>query len=30
MQPHTAAIRVYDETGNAIEMHEHAGDFCKP
>jgi len=24
---HDAAIRVYDETGNVIEMHEHAGDF---
>jgi len=20
-------IRVYDEAGNVIEMHEHAGDF---
>ena len=26
-----AVIRVYDETGNVIETHEHAGDFkeCK-
>jgi hypothetical protein len=23
----TAVIRVYDETGNVIETHEHAGDF---
>ena len=22
-----AAIRVYDEAGNVIETHEHAGDF---
>jgi len=22
-----AVIRVYDSTGNLIEMHEHAGDF---
>jgi len=22
-----AVIRVYDETGNVIETHEHAGDF---
>jgi hypothetical protein len=22
-----AVIRVYDEAGNVIEMHEHAGDF---
>jgi hypothetical protein len=28
---HDAVIRVYDEAGNAIETHEHAGDFkeCK-
>jgi hypothetical protein len=24
---HDAMIRVYDEAGNAIEMHEHAGEF---
>src|SRR5438874_3964733 len=24
---HNAAIRVYNETGNVIEAHEHAGDF---
>jgi len=24
---HNALIRVYDETGNVIDMHEHAGDF---
>jgi hypothetical protein len=24
---HPAAIRVYDETGNVIETHEHVGDF---
>jgi hypothetical protein len=23
----TLAIRVYDETGNVIETHEHKGDF---
>jgi hypothetical protein len=22
-----AVIRVYDESGNVIEAHEHAGDF---
>ena len=22
-----AVIRVYDEAGNVIETHEHAGDF---
>jgi hypothetical protein len=22
-----ALIRVYDDTGNVIETHEHAGDF---
>jgi hypothetical protein len=25
-----AVIRVYDEAGNVIETHEHAGDFKKP
>jgi hypothetical protein len=24
---HDAVIRVYDEPGNVIEMHEHAGNF---
>lgn len=24
---HDAVIRVYDEAGNLIEMHEHACDF---
>ena len=24
---HDAVIRVYDEVGNVIETHEHAGDF---
>jgi len=24
---HAAVIRVYDESGNVIETHEHAGDF---
>jgi len=27
---HDAVIRVYDETGNVIETHEHAGDFKEP
>jgi hypothetical protein len=27
---HGAVIRVYDETGNAIETHEHAGNFKEP
>ena len=26
-QPHNAVIRVYDDAGNVIETHEHAGDF---
>jgi hypothetical protein len=25
-----AVIRVYDEAGNVIETHEHAGDFKGP
>jgi hypothetical protein len=25
-----AVIRVYDEAGNVIEPHEHAGDFKEP
>jgi hypothetical protein len=24
---HDCVIRVYDETGNVIETHEHAGEF---
>jgi hypothetical protein len=24
---HEAVIRVYDDVGNVIETHEHAGDF---
>jgi hypothetical protein len=24
---HDAVIRVYDDAGNVIEMHEHAGEF---
>jgi hypothetical protein len=24
---HDAVMRVYDEKGNVIETHEHAGDF---
>jgi hypothetical protein len=24
---HDAVIRVYDESGNVIQMHEHKGDF---
>jgi hypothetical protein len=24
---HDAVIRVYDEAGNVIQTHEHAGDF---
>ncbi len=27
---HDAVIRVYDQAGNVIETHEHAGDFRKP
>ena len=27
---HDAVIRVYDEAGNVIEPHEHAGDFREP
>jgi hypothetical protein len=26
---HHAVIRVYDDVGNVIETHEHAGDFRK-
>ena len=27
---HDAVIRVYDEAGNVIETHKHAGDFVEP
>jgi hypothetical protein len=27
---HSALIRVYDEAGNVIATHEHAGDFKEP
>ena len=27
---HDAVIRVYNDTGNVIETHEHAGDFKEP
>jgi hypothetical protein len=27
---HGAVIRVYDDAGNVIEMHEHKGDFKEP
>jgi len=27
---HDAVIRVYDDAGNVIEAHEHAGDFNEP
>jgi len=27
---HDAVIRVYDETGNVIDMREHASDFREP
>jgi hypothetical protein len=27
---HDAVIRVYDESGNVIGTHEHAGDFKEP
>ena len=27
---HDAVIRVYDEAGNVIEAHEHAGEFKEP
>ena len=30
MRPYTAVIRVYDEAGNGIETHEHAGEFKEP
>jgi len=27
---HNAVIRVFDETGNVIETHDHVGDFKEP
>jgi hypothetical protein len=27
---HDAFIRVYDDVGNMLETHEHAGDFKEP
>ena len=27
---HDAVIRVYDEAGNVIETHQHAGEFKEP
>jgi hypothetical protein len=27
---HDAVIRVYDDAGNVIETHVHAGDFKEP
>ena len=27
---HRALIRVYDDAGNVIETHQHAGDFKEP
>jgi hypothetical protein len=27
---HDAVIRVYDEAGNVIATHKHAGDFKEP
>jgi hypothetical protein len=27
---HNAMIRVYDDAGNVIETHEHAGNFVEP
>jgi hypothetical protein len=27
---HDAVIRVYDDSGNVIETHEHACDFKEP
>jgi len=26
---HDAVIRIYDESGNVIETHEHAGEFSE-
>jgi len=27
---HNAVIHLYDDAGNVIETHEHAGDFKEP
>jgi hypothetical protein len=27
---HDAVIRVYDDAGNVIETHKHAGEFKEP
>jgi hypothetical protein len=27
---HDAVIRVFDDTGNVIETHQHAGEFKEP
>ena len=27
---HDAVIRIYDEAGNVIKTHEHAGEFREP
>jgi hypothetical protein len=27
---HDAVIRIYNENGNVIETHEHAGEFREP
>jgi hypothetical protein len=27
---HDVVIRVYDDAGNVIETHEHAGEFKEP
>ena len=27
---HDAVIRIYDEAGNVIQTHKHAGDFKEP
>jgi hypothetical protein len=27
---HNAVVRVYDDAGNVIETHEHAGEFKEP
>ena len=27
---HDAVIRVYDEAGNVVEMHEQTGEFKEP
>jgi hypothetical protein len=29
-RPHDAVIRVYNDAGNVIDTHEHAGDFKEP